>query len=255
MTEPLPSCGSPPGHDNGLRVLGGLCVSVGGQRIDLPEGGKRLLALLALRTGRIERHRVAVDLWPAVDRHRADGNLRTTLWRLQGAGVDLVDSTGDGLAIVDGLTVDVRLLLDWIQRIVAGRPRPGDLELGRWMEDGLCVLPGWHDDWLVIERERLRQGLLQALEALSRRLYQAGRFAAAVDAALIAVSADPLRETAQQTLVEAHLAEGNLVEAHRSVERYRRVLHEELGVPLSPLMSSLISGFRRPRGPHLSVVR
>jgi DNA-binding SARP family transcriptional activator len=204
------------------------------------------LALLALRGGRVERHQVAGQLWPGVDRHRADGNLRTTLWRLHGTGLDLIDSNAEALALQTGLAVDVQILHAWAKRIISGQARYDDLGLTRWMEEGLCVLPGWYEDWVLIERERLRQNVLRALELLSRCLNRAGRFAEGVEAALVAVAADPLRETAQQALIEAHLAEGNLVEAHRARDAYRRLLRRELGAPLSPLMSSLISGF-----PHM----
>ena len=51
------------------------------------------------------------------------------------------------------------------------------------------------------------------LEALSRHLVRVGRFGDAVDAAMIAVHAEPLRESAQRALVEVYRAEGNVVEA------------------------------------------
>jgi DNA-binding SARP family transcriptional activator len=64
---------------------------------------------------------------------------------------------------------------------------------------------------------------------LSRELVQLRRCAEAVEAAMIAVSADPLRESAQRALIEAHLAEGNWVEGRRSFEAYCDLLDRELG--------------------------
>ncbi len=223
--------------------------------MDPPEGCKRLLAILALQSNGVTRHLVARQLWPDVDRHRADGNLRTVLWRLHGTGLDMVDSDSQALALQTTVAVDVKILQEWANRIVAGQMRSDDLRLIPTVEEGLCVLPGWYDDWVIIERERLRQTLLHALEVLSRRLYQVGRFAESIEAALIAVDTDPLRETAQQALIEAHLAEGNLIEAHRARDAYRHLLRRELDTELSPLMCSLISGYNRARSVDLALVR
>jgi DNA-binding SARP family transcriptional activator len=244
-----------PGRRVFLHLLGGPFITFNTQRLDPPEGSKRLLALLALHGTRIERHRAAGQLWPDVDHRRADGNLRTALWRLHGAGLNLIESDSQALTLHAGLGVDVHLVQAWTNRVITGRTCGDDLTLAPWIEEALCILPGWYDDWVILERERLRQSLLQALEALSRRLYQAGRFAEAVEAALIAAAADPFRESAQQVLIEAHLAEGNLVEAHRARDAYRSLLRRELGAPLSPLMSSLISGSYVARPADLALVR
>jgi DNA-binding SARP family transcriptional activator len=56
------------------------------------------------------------------------------------------------------------------------------------------------------------------------------RFGEAVNAALLAVSAEPLRESAQRALIEADVAEGNLAEANRSFRYYRDLVFRELGV-------------------------
>jgi len=81
-----------------------------------------------------------------------------------------------------------------------------------------------------MERERIRQRILHALEALSERLASAGRFADAIEAAMLAASAEPLRESAQRALIRAHIAEGNLTEARRSYRAYHDLMHRELGV-------------------------
>jgi DNA-binding SARP family transcriptional activator len=47
---------------------------------------------------------------------------------------------------------------------------------------------------------------------------------------MTAVGIEPLRESAQRVLIEAHLAEGNLVEARRAFMRYRDLVADELGV-------------------------
>ena len=71
------------------------------------------------------------------------------------------------------------------------------------------LLPDWTEDWVLMERESYHQLRLRALEALCRRLTANGRFGQAVQAGLAAVSGEPLRESARQALIEAHLAEHN----------------------------------------------
>jgi DNA-binding SARP family transcriptional activator len=102
------------------------------------------------------------------------------------------------------------------------------------------LLPGFYDEWLLTERERLRQLRLHALEALCERLTAVGRYSAAIAAGLAAVAGEPLRESAQWILMKAYVAEGNRAEAIRQFERYRNVLRAELSLePSTELQSDL----------------
>ncbi len=92
------------------------------------------------------------------------------------------------------------------------------------------LLPGWYDDWVIVERERIRQLRLHALEVLCENLSRSGRHAQAVDAGLSAVAEEPLRESAQRALIAAHLREGNVSEAVRQYDRYRKLLGASLGL-------------------------
>ena len=92
----------------------------------------------------------------------------------------------------------------------------------------------------MLERERIRQRVLHAFEALSAHLVLAGRYAEAVDAAMTAMSVEPLRESAQRALLQAHLAEGNLVESRRCYSTYRDLVRRELGVEPGAELTALI---------------
>jgi DNA-binding SARP family transcriptional activator len=208
----------------------------------LPRGVQRLLAFLAL-SGRPARSAVAGQLWPEVGQGQADGNLRSALWRVQKHVPGLVDSSGGALALAEGVTVDVRELSSWAERVLDAGPGAADLpDLGAipeamWRAE---LLPGWYDDWVLVERERLRQLRGYALERLADTCGQAGRYAAAVQAAYAAMRADPLRETAHRTLIRVHLAEGNAAEAIRAYECYRDLLAGELGISPSARMRRLV---------------
>ncbi len=64
----------------------------------------------------------------------------------------------------------------------------------------------------------------------------------------------PLRESAQRTLIEAHLAEGNLVEGRRSFEAYRELLARELGTEPGQELAAMVSRPARQRQKRESVV-
>lgn len=244
------SCG-PLAGDSMVHLLGGLYVTRSGRRIEVPEGCKRLLAFIALRRSRVERCHAAGTLWPSVDDRRAAGNLRSALWRLRCANIDVLEAGKRSIGLRHDVAVDVLEVADWASRIIAKRPLPGDLSLSRPLADALDLLPGCYDDWAIIERERVRQRMLHALEALSREMTAIGRYGDAVDAAMTAISAEPLRESAQRALLEAHMAESNLSEARRDFLAYRNLVRRELGVEPSAELAALVR-WRLSRGPQVS---
>jgi len=136
--------------------------------------------------------------------------------------------------------VDVHIVSAWAARLIAGSASGEDLGVMPWGINALDLLPGWYDDWALLERERVRQRLLHALEALSRQLVRLQRYAEAVEVAMMAVSAEPLRESAQRALIEAHLAEGNWVESRRSFEAYSDLLDRELDAQPNPELAAMV---------------
>lgn len=216
------------------------CVTVGTERREVPEGSKQLLAFVAVRRRRVERRQAAGTLWPFGDEERAAGNLRSALWRLRRVGINVLAADKWSLVLRAEVLVDLHLMEQWATRVIEGRATEQDLIISPWVADALDLLPGFYDDWALMERERVRQRILHALEALSERLAAAGRFADAVEAAMLATSAEPLRESAQRALIRAHAAEGNVTEARRSYRSYQDLLRRELGVaPSSDFATSL----------------
>ncbi|MGY1679342.1 AfsR/SARP family transcriptional regulator [Geodermatophilus sp. SYSU D01176] len=243
--------GPPARQDAVLHLLAGPYVTVEGRRRELPDGSKRMLVFVALHRGDVSRRALAGTLWPECDAVRAAGNLRSALWRLRGAGVDLVDADPCTLRLRAGTVVDLQVLSDWATRLTEGRAGEDDLRTGGWRTSPPDLLPGWDEDWVVFERERLRQRQVHGLEALCRLLVRARRYAEAVEAGLAAVEVDPLRESARHVLCEAHLAEGNPAEAVRAFETYRRLLGRELGVRPGRGLAALVATQSRRRAVDL----
>jgi len=227
-----------------LHVLGGPHVEAGGRCVPVPEGSKRLVAFVALNDRRVERCRAASVLWPNADRHRAAGNLRSAIWRLRGAGLDILAADNSWIRLRPELRTDLEGLAQWASRVMSGNAEPADIALRPALAPALDMLPGWYDDWVLLERERLRQPLLQAVETLAHLLVRERRCGEAIDAALVAVSVEPLRESAQRALIVAHLAEGNRCEALRSYGTYEEILERELGICPSIELRRLVTDAR-----------
>lgn len=223
-----------------LQLLGGPSLTVRRRPVRIPGGDSRLLVFVALHRGRVNRANAAGTLWPVGEEARAAGNLRSSLWRLKRAGLALINADKYSLALNEDVLVDLHLIGDWASRLIDGTASPADLAVKPWGVDSLDLLPGWYDDWAVMERERFRQRLLHGLESLSCSLMRSGRHAEAVEAAMLAVTSEPLRESAQRVLLEAHVAEGNWVEGRRGLDAYRRLLQREMGAEPHPELADML---------------
>ncbi|WP_077797140.1 BTAD domain-containing putative transcriptional regulator [Streptomyces sp. JHA26] len=229
-----------------LRLLGQFRLEFGTESVELGRNGQRLLAFLSLRE-RVPRTVLAGTLWPEVTEEHARGSLRTTLWKLPRGELPLVRCCGDVLLVTPVLRVDVHALTRTALSVVTGcgpppyRHPPLDLLTG---ED---LLPGWDEDWVLSERERLRQLRLHALDSLAEVLIAQGRAALAMEAALAGIRAEPLRESAHRAVVSAHLAEGNVCEALRHYAAFRDLLNDELGVEPSHRFTRLLAERLPPR--------
>jgi|SRR5918994_870713 DNA-binding SARP family transcriptional activator len=222
-------------------LLGGPFVLKNGRRLEIPEGSKPLLVFVILKGGRVSRQHAAGTLWPYGDDERAAGNLRSALWRLRGAGIDVLHADRCMLYLDPDVSVDITQLSRWATRVIDGSADASDLGKRSLNWEAMDLLPGWYDEWVIFERERLRQRLLHAMESLVRRLTSRGSFADAVELAMTAVGVEPLRESAQRVLIEAHLAEGNIIEAHRAYVAYCKMLSAELGVSPSVELAEIVS--------------
>ena len=205
---------------------------------ELPRSVQRVVAHLCL-AGRPARAAVSGHLWPDVPEDRAHASLRSALWRLRRSAPELVDASHDTLRLAAGVRIDVHELTAWAELVCDPRTGPDRVTLPRPALLG-DLLPGWYDDWVLLERDRLHQLRLHALETVATRLCTAGRHAEALQAAHLAIRAEPLRESAHRTLVRVHLAEGNLAEAMRAHAAFRDLLLRELGVPPTRQMQELI---------------
>lgn len=232
---------------NELGVLGGFVFSVGGDAVlGISAGAQRLLAFLAVRDRVVTRNQVAGTLWPEASGERAGASLRSAVSRLDGPARSAVRVTAQDLGLDDGLVVDVHRSQALARRLIDREAPQRATDIGAPAVSALSddLLPGWYDDWALIAAEDWHQLRVHALEAVAARLTAADRLAEAAAAALAAVRAEPLRESARAALIRVHLAEGNQSDALGEFERYRILLRAELGIEPTTKLSEVLAGLR-----------
>ena len=229
----------------GLTLMGEFELAIGGRQLRVPHCAERVLTYLALADRPVARTRLAGVLWGVVSDQRAAKSLRTTLWRIRHAGADLVLARDDRLRLYPDVAVDVTDLTDLAKRLIH-HPDPGALARLPLLIECVELLPDWEDEWVVADRERYRLLRLEALERAATDLMERRHLGDALIAALAAVQAEPLRESARRLVMQVQIAQGNAAEAIHSYNEYQSLLHQELGLKPSPLMDQLIRPIASP---------
>ena len=208
----------------------------------LPVHAQRLLAYLALASvdgHSCSRDTLAGQLWAESSTARAFASLRTALWRIRSVDPALVFAGQGRLGIPESVVIDVRDERQQATRLLSAAADlpPADLDSSTLLGE---LLPGWDDDWLLLERERHRQLQLHALEALAERMRSLQRYQQAIDIALRAIELEPLRETAHAVLIDSCLDEGNVASAVEYLRQYSSTLWDELGLLPSARLSAKV---------------
>lgn len=237
-----------------LRLLDGFALQVGGGTVELQPAGQRLLAFLALTGAPVERRFASGRLWPDATEERAKANLRSAIWRVRRIHCSLVTPSKSHLMLMSSMWVDIR---DGLRELTCGTGAQeliDDIGVSAVLHEDL--LPDWYDDWLVTERERIRQLRLHMFERCACDLIDQGRMAEAIQIGLRGIAMDPLRESAHRVVVIAHLAEGNVGGALSQYQRFAEILDRELGLAPSERIDTLVAPWLpagrtsgRPRSP------
>lgn len=221
-----------------ISLLDGFELRCAGESVPLPMAAQRVVSFLALHTRPLHRAFIAGTLWFSGSECDAQACLRSALWRVRRAcPVTVVIASRTHVQLAPNVAVDVR-----DQVVIARRALDCTVEFEDIATHQLEgeLLPDWYDDWLSIERERLRELRLHALEALAVRFAESGQYAEAIEAAFAALRGDHLRESAYRTLVRVYLTEGNRSEAIRVLARYRELLRRKLGIDPPPDLDELV---------------
>jgi DNA-binding SARP family transcriptional activator len=228
-----------------VTLLGGFRLTLDEHEVTVPASTQRIIALVALR-GRCGRSQLAGLLWPETTELRAHARLRTAIWRANQVAPGLVESAHDSVGLAANVQVDVTRLVRTAHGVMEGRATFSLDSPGlRYVEGDL--LPDWTEDWLVVDRERLRQLRLHLLDILASQLADRGSFGLAMDVALAALQSDTLRESAHRAVIRIHLAEGNHHEALHAYRECCAILARELGLLPSAETARLVRSMDPPR--------
>ena len=228
-----------------IRLLGQFDVRAAGKRIDIPSrAGQSLLAYLLLNAGTPQRReRLAGLLWPDTSDENARHNLRTELWRIRKALGSRDDADNDYL-LTEDLTItfnpEAQFWLDvnQLQRLTPANGSLDDLISQLTLYQGE-LLPGFYDDWVVLERERLQALFERGMKRLMERLCQEQRWATVLEWCERWIALGQTPEPAYRALMAAYAALGDRARAVATFERCRAALEQDLGVEPSPETQSL----------------
>ncbi len=219
-----------------VSVLGSFTLTADGYTVPLGVDSRRLVAYLSIHPRPQERATLAADLWPGVAPAAAARMLAEAVAAVDVPGVFLADDAVAGAAGAGAdeggplaLAADVEVDLADALGLVRALPEIPLSDTPDVALLGADILPGWTAAWIAVERERFRQLRLHALEERSLRLTAAGRYDDAVAMAHMAVRAAPSRESARRTLIEAHLAQGNIAAAVAEYDDYQELLRSSVG--------------------------
>jgi DNA-binding SARP family transcriptional activator len=229
-----------------LTTLGGASLASGADLLLAPGKPLALVTYLALAPGRSATREFLLDLlWADLGRDRARHALRQTLWQLRQLLGESVLTGREELRL--GVTIESDR--DRFLAAVEGGDPEAAIALYRGEFLPGFVLPGSteFEHWADIERNRLRAAFTRTAELAARRRLGAGRFKEAQEIARRIRDADRLHETGWRLLIEALIANRELVQAAVEAESLRSTFGAEGREP-EPATVAVLADLRRAHG-------
>jgi DNA-binding SARP family transcriptional activator len=221
-----------------LTLLGGFQARLTpGPPVKVPtRKAQGLLAYLALPGGRAHpRDKLAALLWGDMRPEQARNNLRQTLFNLRKAVLVMAPESlhRDGASVaLDPAAVDIDVAT-FEGLVTRGTPEALTQAAAVYQGDlleGLAVHEAPFEEWLMAERERLRELAVETLAKLLAQQRAAGATEAALRTALRLVALDPFLEAVHRTLMRLYVQLGRRAAA---VHQYRfcvNMLRRELDI-------------------------
>ncbi|HZU68694.1 MAG TPA: AAA family ATPase [Ktedonobacteraceae bacterium] len=198
-----------------------------------------LLAYLVLhRNAPQDRSHLAFLMWPDSTEERAHSSLRKLLHQLRQALPDIdsfLDADRQSLywrpAEGANWTLDVQ---DFEQQLAQAEQRKDMTLMRHALEHAVSLyrgdlLPSCYDEWILPERDRLRQLFFSAAERLLALLEEERDYDAAIQVAQQLLRLDSLHEATYRQLMRLHALRGDRAAALRVYHTCAQVLERELG--------------------------
>lgn len=214
-----------------IRFLGQMALHVDGRPVELASRpAQTLLAYLVLYAPRRQpRERLAGLLWPDADDASARQGLRNALWKLRAA-------VGDAYLVSDKSSIGFAETAQWwcdATALLAVEDSATDETLARTLDSYAGeLLPGFYDEWIDLERERVSAAFERKIAALVARHEAAGRWREALDWSERWLARAGTVEPAYRTIMRAHAALGDRAGVGAAYRRCVAAIEEDLG--LSP---------------------
>ena len=208
-----------------------------------------LLAYLVLnRSAPQDRSHLAFLLWPDSTEAQAHTNLRQLLYHLRQSLPDAGQFLAASKQNLQWLPaqpeytflLDIQEFEQACAQAKQAEQRHDTVELRQALEQVLHLyrgdlLPGCYEEWIIPERDRLRQMFLQAAERLSTLLEEERAYPAAITAAQALLRQDPLHEATYRQLMRLHALRGDRAAALRVYHTCAKILERELGTEPSAM--------------------
>jgi DNA-binding SARP family transcriptional activator len=187
-------------------------------------------------------------LWPESPEVRGMESLRVSVHIVSRQVLGLLVNDGAMLALSDDVEVDLYRARAELQELIAGASSNVVTSLLNLRDTGL--LPGWYEDWVIFDQNRLLHDRLRAFTVLSEASLACRDYSSAAAAAEAALEIEPLYESSVRLLIRAELGLGNIAAALRTFEKYQTKLQHDLGLLPSEHVRELIA---EARGHQMSV--
>jgi predicted ATPase/DNA-binding SARP family transcriptional activator len=234
-----------------VRLLGGFEVKHDNKIVTISSRpAQSLFAYLILNTGRSHRReKLAGLLWPDSTEENARNYLRNGLWKLRKA-IEKESSKifGDSYILADDISVSFNPEAPYTLDVATIE----DIEAECASTDGLMdalsfyegeLLPGFYDEWIVLEREHIQAVFEQKIEWLLKYLQEKARWSDCLDWGERWISFGQKPEAAYRFLITAHAARGDMSKVVAIFERCTKSL-DEIGVKPSEQTLTLFENLK-----------
>jgi WD40 repeat protein/DNA-binding SARP family transcriptional activator len=219
-----------------VRLLGQFLIYLDGVPVQInSRPAQSLLAYLVINAGvAFRREKLAGMLWPDTTEANARNNLRQALWRIR-KHLESDPSSPQPVFLVDDLTVAFNSETDYsLDAIKLEAKVDQSVSLSRLIEQVSTyegeLLPGFYDDWIVLERERLQSIFEVQMDLLIQRLLENQDWPGVIKWSEGWIALGTVPEPAYRYLMMAHAGRGDLSRMTATYRRGEAALLDELGV-------------------------
>ena len=233
-----------------LRFLGHFEVLQNGIQVRLTSRpAQSLLAYLCLNAGKaFRREMLAGMMWPEASETSARNNLRQALWRIR-KSLENGHAGGSGYLLADDISIAFNTEQPyWLDAEALAQPVEPDADTARLAQIVAVyegeLLPGFYDDWTVLERERLQAVFERRMGQLLERLIADRDWVQTAGWADRWIALGNTPEAAYRSLMLAHAALGDLAAMNAAYRRCTETLWHDLGVEPSEQTTALYEKLR-----------